>query len=112
MTDKILNKIIINEEYATRLLDLLNMEKKLCFVFRTGFCKEWKTTGHQYPLTQDFLKKHKVALNSIDMIYTVEDGIIYAMVRIRYVLSIERAEYMIKRALLDLSECYGWNKLR
>ena len=112
MNDATLNKIIADEDYATTLIDLLQRERKLCFIFRTGFCKEWKTTGHQYPLQPDFLKKHKVALNSIDMIYTVEDGTIYAMVRIRYVLSIERAEYMIKRALLDLSECYGWNKLR
>lgn len=106
------NDIIKEQDYAINLHDLLQNEEEIHFIFRTGFIKEIRMKGHQFPFKEDFIKRHKFALESIDMMYVKEDSIIYAMVRVRYISPVDRAEYIIKRALLDLVELHGWEKIQ
>lgn len=100
-----------NEEVnycSQNLQSLLTTDVNLNFVFRTGRYKQVSFKGHQLPLKNSFLATHDRALRSVRFIWHHQDGEYYLLVSAYYHGSLERQEYMVKRAILDLSERYGW----
>lgn len=102
--------VLKNQDLAINLHELLQMDKNLHFIFRTGFVKEYNLKGNQYPISETFIERHETALHGIDMIYTEENDDVYAMVRIRYIIHVDRAEYMVKRVLCDLFDYNSWEE--
>ena len=90
------------------LQSLLTTNAKLVFVFRTGRYKQVSLQAHQLPLKNSFLATHARALRTVRFIWHRQDGEYYLLVSAFYHGSLERQEYMVKRAILDLSERYGW----
>lgn len=77
-------------------------------LFRSGKNKEIVLTTHQLPMKNSFLEKHKRALYDVRLISHQENGIYYTLVSVKTQGQLERQEYLVKRAILDLKENYGW----
>lgn len=95
----------------TSLLHLLQQDKELNFLFRTGYIKQFRLQGHQLPLKASFTEKHKRTLQDIPMLFLIDGDKIHCMVAPVISTSMERKEYLIKRALDDLCEIYEWRKV-
>lgn len=102
---------MFNEEvhYCDHTLhDLLTRNVKLIFLFRFGRAKQITLQAHQLPLKNSYLAEHRHALNDIRFIYHRESSTYYLLASAKSQGDLERKEYLVKRAILDLSERYGW----
>lgn len=100
-----------NEEvnYCDRnLYGLLTKNGKLIFVFRSGRVKQISLQAHQLPMKNSYLAEHRHALNKIRFISHHENSTYFLLVSAKSQGNLERQEYLVKRAILDLSERYGW----
>lgn len=100
-----------NEEVNYCSLDLyglLTKNVKLVFIFRSGRVKQISIQSHQLPMKNSYLQEHSRALHSIRFIYHIENSKYFLLVSAKTQASFERQEYLVKRAILDLSERYGW----
>ena len=100
-----------NEEvnYCDRnLYELLTKNGKLVFVFRSGRVKQISLQAHQLPMKNSYLAEHSHALNKIRFISHHENSTYFLLVSAKSQGNLERQEYLVKRAILDLSERYGW----
>lgn len=97
------------EQHSIKTLyELLTVSGRLVFTFRTGLHKRIVLQAHQRPLPELWLKKHNKALHRINILcHTREDGK-YLMVTCKTAAQQERYEYLVKRAILELHECYQW----
>lgn len=102
------NQLCNTDTCIATLEELLMKEKKLHFIFRTGYIKQYHLKGHCFPLKNSFRETHKTALTGIEFLYLIDGETIHCMLRIRYTVNIERKEYMVKRALESLTNDYGW----
>lgn len=90
------------------LFQILATEGENHFIFRTGLYPRLIVKGHQKPMCNSYLEKHNKALHNIAIMSTTKDGVNYHLVSAKTVRQKERHEYLVKRAILDLSECYKW----
>ena len=90
------------------LYNLLITPGKINFLFRTGMTRQLSLESHQFPMKNTYQEKHKTALHRIPLILHHDDTQYFVLVSAFNESQIERKEYMIKRAILDLKECYGW----
>lgn len=100
-----------NEEpmYCDKNLQtILTHDVELDFIFRTGRYKQISLKGHQLPLKNSFLSEHARALRTVRFMWHHQNGEYYLLVSASYQGALERQEYLVKRAILDLSERYGW----
>ena len=100
-----------NEEvnYCNKnLQSLLTTNVKLDFIFHTGQYRQISLKGHQLPLKNSFLSEHARALRSVRFMWHKQNDEYYLLVSASFRGNLERQEYLVKRAILDLSERYGW----
>ena len=98
-----------NDEPTFRTLEeLLIKPGELRFVFRTGMFKQFTLQAHQFPMKNTYCELHKTALHRIPLIYLKDGDTYFIMVSARNEGQVQRKEYMVKRAILDLQEQYGW----
>lgn len=90
------------------LYNLLITKGKITMVFRTGMFKQFTFESNQYPLKPAFTEIHKTALTGIPLLIHHDGAQYFIMVSANNQTHIQRREYMIKRAILDLQEKYGW----
>lgn len=90
------------------LFQILATEGENHFIFRTGLYQRLIVKGHQKPLCNSYIKKHDKALHNIVILSTTKDGVNYHLVSAKTVHQKERHEYLVKRAILDLFDEYGW----
>lgn len=90
------------------LYSMLTTPGEIKFFFKTGMAKSLQLQSHQQPLQESYRIRHKLALHDVHLIYYLENGVAYAMVSARTQSQLERQEYLIKRAILDLKERYNW----
>lgn len=90
------------------LFQILTTEGENHFIFRRGLHPRLIVKGHQLPMKQSYLDKHAKALHAIKLLSHTEKGITFHLVSAKSQGQIERNEYLIKRAILELSESYGW----
>lgn len=96
---------------STSLARLLSQDKILNFLFRTGYIKQFVLQGHQYPMKTSFTEKHNKTLHGIKMLFLEDGNKIHCMVAPVFSSTMERKEYLVKRALDDLCEIYEWRKI-
>lgn len=90
------------------LYSLLTAPGEVKFFFKTGMAKALQLKTHQLPMKETYLARHRPALHDVRFIYYKSDGVTYLTVSARTQNQLERHEYMVKRAILDLKERYGW----
>lgn len=90
------------------LYELLTKKGKLVFVFRSGWYRHIELQAHQLPMKNSYLAEHHHALNKIRFICHHENSSYFLLVSAKSQGNLERQEYLVKRAILDLSERYGW----
>ena len=78
------------------------------FIFRTGMFKHFSFETHQFPLKASYIEIHKTALHRIPLLVHSEGGEYFIMVSANKEGQVQRKEYMVKRAILDLKEQFGW----
>lgn len=102
---------MVNEEVNycdSNLYELLTKNGKLFFVFRTGRVKQIQLQAHQLPMKNSYLAEHQRALTRVRFISHRENSTYFLLVSARSQGNLERQEYLVKRAILDLSKSYGW----
>lgn len=97
-----------NEPEHFFLYNLLATPGKINFLFRTGMCKHFVLESHQFPMKNTYQEKHKTALHRIPLILHHDGTQYFVLVSAFHDSQVDRKEYMVKRAILDLKECYGW----
>lgn len=90
------------------LSNLLSCSNEINLIFRTGMYRHIVLKGHQFPLKSIYTETHKTALRRIPLLLHYDGSSYYIMVSANHDGQIQRREYMIKRAILDLQEQYGW----
>lgn len=90
------------------LYGLLTHRGKLVFVFRSGRTKQIELQAHQLPMKNSYLKEHDRALHKVRFISHKEHNNYFLLISATTQGNLERQEYLVKRAILDLSERYGW----
>ena len=90
------------------LFQILAADGENHFIFRNGLYQRLIVKGHQKPLCNGYLEKHDKALHKIAIMSTTKDGVNYHLVSAKTANQKERHEYLVKRAILDLFDIYGW----
>lgn len=90
------------------LHSLLVTPGRINFIFRTGMFKFFSFESHQFPLKATYTERHKTALYRIPLLLHHDGEEYFLMVSAKHEGQIQRREYMIKRAILDLQEIHGW----
>lgn len=90
------------------LQNLLVIPGRINFIFRTGMFKFFSFESHQFPLKASYIEKHKTALQRIPLLLHPDGEDYFLMVSANHEGQTQRREYMMKRAILDLQEIYGW----
>lgn len=90
------------------LYNLLIVKGKINIIFRTGMFKHFVLESHQFPLKQSYIELHKTALRRIPLLLHHDGSEYFILVSANHQGQVQRREYMIKRAILDLKEQYGW----
>ena len=93
------------------LQNLLVVPGKITAVFRTGMYRQLTFETHQYPLLPEYKEIHKTALTRIPLLLHPDSDQCFIMVSVNQASQEQRREYMVKRAILDLKEKYGWEVL-
>ena len=90
------------------LQNLLSVPGKITAVFRTGMFRQFTLKTNQASLSSDYKEIHKTALTRIPLLLHPDTDQCFIMDSINQDSQVQRREYMIKRAILDLQEHYGW----
>lgn len=90
------------------LRQLLCTSDTVFFIFRTGLHKHFMFNTKQYPLSNQYIELHKTALTKIPLLVHHDGTEYFVMVSAKNDNQVQRKEYIIKRAILDLKEQYGW----
>lgn len=90
------------------LRDVITRTDYITFVFQTGLCKRISLHTHQLPLAATYEATHHNALHNVRLQFHYESEKKIVVVWARTEAQLERHEYLIKRALLDLKERYRW----
>jgi hypothetical protein len=93
---------------CTGLFSLITKDCELVFVFRSGNDKQIRLRGHQLPLSNGFREIHARALNKVRFIYVAQGNKMFILVSTKTPGSLERHEYLVKRAIYALADEYDW----